>query len=213
MERFEQSAARLTNSRDATSLTVRAGSMVGSLLLAIGMLAVSARISVPLAGPVPVTLQTLAVLVIGMMFGANLGVAAVGGYLLAGSMLPVLFAPGSLGLAGPTGGYLLGFLPAVWLAGRLLPTCGMGRSFDCGTAAMSRAIGVFVVATAAVFACGLVSLTVYTRGDVGLAIKSGLLPLLPGAAIKIMMATAIYGLLSCRQTRRSTLDQENIGPS
>ncbi len=89
-------------------------------LLGSAALAASAQIVLP-AWPVPATLQSLAVLLLGALGGARLGTAAVGLYLLEGALGLPVFAGGNAGpaaLAGPTGGYLLGFLPAAWLAGK-----------------------------------------------------------------------------------------------
>jgi biotin transport system substrate-specific component len=140
-------------------------------------------------------MQTLAVLLIGMFFGPRLGVAAVMAYLAAGTMLPLFFAPGSAGLMGPTGGYLLGFVPAVWLAGRLISTERIGRF------AALRVFAVCTLATAAIFICGLIWLSVYTGGEVVLAVQMGLVPHLAGAAIKIAMAVAVFGMMTTTPRR------------
>jgi biotin transport system substrate-specific component len=92
--------------------------------LAIGgalALAISAKIQVPFY-PVPMTLQTLVVLVIGAAFGARLAAATVLLYLAEGLLGLQVFAgiaAGPLYMAGPTGGYLLGFLVAAALVGWL----------------------------------------------------------------------------------------------
>jgi biotin transport system substrate-specific component len=85
----------------------------------VGLLAASAWISVPFY-PVPLTMQTLAVLMIGGVLGPKLGTASVAGYLVLGLTGAPVFHGGLGGPAifvGPTGGYLLGFLPAVLLMG------------------------------------------------------------------------------------------------
>ena len=86
---------------------------IGSLLLA-----TSAQFKIPLY-PVPVTGQTLVVLLIGMVYGPRLGGVTIATYLLQGvTGLPV-FAGGAFGIAtllGPTGGYLGGFLPPNFLS-------------------------------------------------------------------------------------------------
>ena len=94
------------------------------LLALVGTLAltVSAKTQIPF-WPVPMTMQTFAVLVIGMAYGGTrLGVATIALYLLEGALgLPVFAGtPKGLGLAymmGPTGGYLLGFVAGAWLCG------------------------------------------------------------------------------------------------
>ncbi|MBR0657562.1 biotin transporter BioY [Plastoroseomonas arctica] len=89
-------------------------------LLGSWVIAASAQVAVPL-WPVPMTLQTLAVLLLGALGGARVSVASVVLYLAQGALGAPFFANGLGGaavLAGPTAGYLLGFLPAAWIAGQ-----------------------------------------------------------------------------------------------
>ncbi|MBC6436798.1 MAG: biotin transporter BioY [Rhodobacteraceae bacterium] len=83
-------------------------------------IAVAAQISVPM-WPVPMTLQTLAILIVGFLFGARLGAITLLAYLVQGALgLPVFTpttAPGILAFAGPTAGFLAGFVGMAWLAG------------------------------------------------------------------------------------------------
>ena len=91
-------------------------------LLGTILLAVSAKIKIPFY-PVPMTMQTFMVLLIGVIFGWRLGLFTVGLYLIEGiSGLPVFAGTPEKGLGlayfvGPTMGYLLGFLVAVFVAG------------------------------------------------------------------------------------------------
>jgi biotin transport system substrate-specific component len=93
--------------------------LVGSLLLAI-----SSKIKIPFY-PVPMTMQTLIVLLIGIVFGWKLGLATITLYLFEGMIgLPVFAGTPEKGVGltyfmGPTMGYLIGFLPAVFFAGLL----------------------------------------------------------------------------------------------
>ena len=94
-------------------------------------IALLAQVSIPLLGGVPLTLQTLAVLLTGMALGSRLGAMAVGAYLLEGSLGLPFFAGGASGLGqvlGPTGGYLIGFVLAAFVAGWLAER-GWSRSF------------------------------------------------------------------------------------
>ncbi|WP_242662238.1 biotin transporter BioY [Teichococcus deserti] len=91
----------------------------GFALLGSAALAASAQITLPM-WPVPATMQTLVVLLLGALGGSRLGLAAVALYLAEGAMGLPVFAGGAAGpaaLMGPTAGFLLGFLPAAWLAG------------------------------------------------------------------------------------------------
>jgi biotin transport system substrate-specific component len=88
------------------------------------IIAVSAQVSIPLPfTPVPVTLQTFAVVLTGALLGSRRGAAALLAYLAEGlAGLPV-FSLGGAGLGhllGPTGGYLVGFVAAAWLTGYLV---------------------------------------------------------------------------------------------
>ena len=98
-----------------------------SLLVVAGSLfvALCAQISLPMPfSPVPVTGQTFAVLLLGASLGARRSAAALAVYLLEGALGLPVFAPGGApGLArllGPTGGYLLAFPAASFLAGWIL---------------------------------------------------------------------------------------------
>ena len=82
-------------------------------------IAIAAQISIPLK-PVPLTLQTLAVLMVGLTLGSRLGAAAVALYVAEGAMGLPVFANGGAGLAymaGPTGGFLVGFIAMAYVAG------------------------------------------------------------------------------------------------
>lgn len=95
-----------------------------ALLLTLGtlLLAFVSQLSIPLQ-PVPLTFQSVTVVFIGLIFGPRLAMAIVGSYLVSGLCGLPVFANGSFGLQtlmGPTGGYLLGFLPAAGLSGSLV---------------------------------------------------------------------------------------------
>jgi biotin transport system substrate-specific component len=84
-------------------------------------LALASQLSIPLA-PVPLTFQSATVILLGMVYGPRYGAAIVGTYLTAGILGLPVFADFSFGMhtfMGPTGGYLLGFLPAAYLSGWL----------------------------------------------------------------------------------------------
>lgn len=155
----------------------------GLLLLASAFVAASAQVAVPLPGsPVPVTLQTLALLLVGIGLGARRGALALALYVAEGlAGLPV-FAGGAAGpgvLLGPTGGYLLAFPAAAFVAGALAsPRSGVAR---LATASLAS--------HAVVFAGGLALLARIVPPEGLLA--AGLLPFLPGEAMKIGACVAI----------------------
>ena len=143
------------------------------------------RIPVPFS-PVPVTLQTLVVLLGGACLAGGFGVGAQAGYLglgLAG--LPVFSGAGSglLYLAGPTGGYIAGFV----LANALL-----GRLFRGRTENLYAIAGKFLLADAVIFACGIAWLKVLLGCTVVQAVSIGLVPFLAGDIAKIIAASFIY---------------------
>ncbi|MDZ7710480.1 MAG: biotin transporter BioY [Roseovarius sp.] len=96
------------------TLPRKAGLVLGGSLF----IALAAQVSVPFF-PVPLTLSTLAVLLVGLTLGSRLGAAAVLAYLAEGAMGLPVFAGGMNGaaLVGPTAGFLYGFVGMAWLAG------------------------------------------------------------------------------------------------
>lgn len=151
---------------------------VGSLLIAL-----AAQVAVPLPfSPVPVTAQTLAVLLIGAAFGARLGVATVGLYILEGiAGLPVFApggAPGAARLLGPTGGYLIGFVAAAYLTGVLAE-----RGWDRRTLTTALAM---LVGEIAIYAFGLAGLARFLPAD--RLLEAGLVPFIPGELVKVALA-------------------------
>jgi biotin transport system substrate-specific component len=147
------------------------------------LMAVSAKIQVPM-WPVPMTMQTFAVLVIAMSFGFRLGAATLLLYLAEGAVGLPVFASGAglVYLAGPTGGYLVGFFVAAALVGWLAEK-GWDRTVLLTLVAMA-------LGTAVIFGLGVSWLAIFL-GDAGKAIASGLTPFLVGAAVKIVLAAAV----------------------
>ncbi len=165
--------------------TVRRDAIVrdGLLILAGSLLvAVCARIQVP--GVVPMTLQTLAVVLVGAALGSRRGALAMGAYLLEGAAgLPVFALPaaGPGYLAGPTAGYLLGFVAAAFVVGRMAER-GWDRRF-------ATAVGTFGVGHLVILAVGYVWLSMYLGTTAALA--DGVVKFLPGAVMKTIAAAAV----------------------
>jgi len=124
------------------------GRVAADMLLVIGasaLIALAAQIAIPLPfTPVPLTLQPLAVILVGVVLGSKRGAAAAALYLLEGfSGLPV-FAQGHGGplwLVGPTGGYLCSYPFAAWIAG-FVSERGWGSSIARSVTGMLLALGV-----------------------------------------------------------------------
>lgn len=157
--------------------------------------AIGARIAVPMV-PVPITMQTLAVSLAGLLLGARLGALSQVTYLALGAAGLPVFAQG-YGLAalfGPTGGYLLAFPAAAaftgWIADRWQREGAAGMAL--------QAFGVFL-GTLVVFAGGWAQLSIVT-GNAQTAFTLGVLPFLAGDVIKVGLAVLIAGRLR-RRTR------------
>ena len=144
MKRLLSSATAAVAKEDIGSrlLFGLAAVVVGSLLLT-----ASARTQIPF-WPVPMTMQTLAVIVIGMTLGSRLGFIVVTAYVLEGLMgLPVFANTPERGaglayLMGPTGGYLVGFCVAAYVSGWLAER-GFGR--DIFKASLVNIIGTLII--------------------------------------------------------------------
>ena len=156
------------------------------------LMAIAAHVAVPF-WPVPLTLQSLVALCLGAALGPVAAAASVGIWIAAGVVgLPVFAAgAGPAVLWGPTGGFILGFLPAAMIAGF---AARRGWFATVWMAALA-----FVVADAVLFAAGVAWLAAL----IGFrnAIAGGLTPFLVGEAIKIGLATTGATLLSGRRSR------------
>lgn len=157
--------------------------LAGSMLLA---LSAQFAFRIPIS-PVPVTGQTLVVLLIGMAYGSRLGAATVLAYLVEGGMGLPVFANGTGGwlvIMGPTGGYLIGFVMAAFALGRLAER-GMGRG------PMSTALAM-VIGTMIIYAFGVVWLGQFIGFDK--AIAAGVMPFLYGDVLKLTVAAGLMPL-------------------
>ena len=153
----------------------------GSLLIA---LCAQLRIPLPFT-PVPITGQTFAVLLLPALLGGWRGPAAVAAYLLQGAFGLPFFAGGAAGwamLAGPTGGYLVGFFAAAALIPLIL-----GR----GAASPARIVAALLAGNVAIYLFGVPWLDRFVDGQLVTAIELGLTPFLIGDAIKLLAASAL----------------------
>jgi len=148
----------------------------------------TARISIPVPGnPVPITGQTFGVLVVGGALGLRRGFAAGGLYVLLGVVGLPFFAEGKGGLTviwGATGGYLLGFIAASALVGRLAEL-GWDRRFVAS-------VGACALANLTIYAIAVPWLAAVTGLDLVAAIETGVVPFLVGDALKLTLAAAIF---------------------
>lgn len=161
----------------------------GAILAIIGsaLLWASAKVQIPFY-PVPMTMQTFAVLTLGIAYGSRLGAATLALYLAEGAFgLPVFASTPEKGIGlaymfGPTGGYLFGFLLAAaacgWLAER-----GWDRSVTKTAAAM-------LIGNVIIYVPGLVWLGTLVGWDKPI-LEWGLTPFLLGDLVKLALAAAV----------------------
>ena len=148
--------------------------LVGSIILII-----SAKIKVDLY-PVPMTLQPLAVLMIGMLFGRNLATATIGLYILEGIAGFPVFANGGglLYLFGPTGGFIVGFFIAGLVLGEL---ADRGWGINILSSIFCMVLGMFII-----YFFGILQLSAIK--GFAFAIIKGFYPFLVGDLYKLLVA-------------------------
>lgn len=141
------------------------------------ILTLSSKITVPM-WPVPMTMQTLAVMLVSIC--SPFAVHSVASWLLIGAIGAPVFATSAAGIAsfvGPTGGYLVGFLAA-----------------SCAIRALSKTaltgFFVFIIAEITIFFCGLLWLYTFTH-DVAGALVAGLFPFILGDFLKVLIACSV----------------------
>lgn len=164
--------------------------LMRNLMLAVGgslLLWASARLQVPFY-PVPMTMQTFVVLMIGAAYGWRLGAATVALYLVQGALGMPVFAgtpEKGIGLAymvGPTGGYLVGYVAAAAVTGAL---AGRGWDRRVSTTLLSMLAG-----TAVIYAFGIGWLGTVVGWDKPV-LAWGLTPFLLGDLVKLALAAAV----------------------
>ncbi|MDB6180688.1 biotin transporter BioY [Paracoccus fistulariae] len=167
---------------------------IGLTLGAVALLTLAAKTQVPF-WPVPMTLQSLAVLVLAVVMGPRLALAAILTYMAAGAAgLPVFAGTPAMGIglaymAGPTGGFLVGFVLATIVTGVL----GQGRGM------IGRALAM-IAGTALIYAAGLAWLANFVPSSDLLAV--GLMPFVPGDIVKIALGVMLVeGVNRLRSTR------------
>ncbi len=164
-------------------------SLIRSVLLILGgslFIALLAQVEIPLF-PVPITGQTLGVLLIGALFGRRLGALTVLTYLAYGAAGLPVFAGGSAGaavLVGPTAGYLAGFVIAAYVTGWLSER-GWDRSFGRTAVAM-------LAGTVIIYLPGVLWLSRFVGWDQVIAL--GITPFLLGDLLKVILAAILLPL-------------------
>jgi len=152
------------------------------------LVTVLAQVAIPL-WPVPITGQTLAVLLVGSTLGAVRGAISMVLYALLGLVGLPIFSDGSHGagvLFGATGGYIVGFIISAALVGWLAE-----RQWD---RKILKAIVTFVAGSVVVFAVGLPWLAVVLHTDLPTTLQYGLYPFIIGGIIKAAIAAGLLPL-------------------
>jgi biotin transport system substrate-specific component len=146
--------------------------------------AIGSFLAIPI-GPVPIVLQNMFVYLAGLLLGGRWGLASVGVYLLAGACGLPVFAGGLGGIGrfiGPTGGYLIGYLPAVFIIGKMSQKDNPRVVYD---------VLAMICGTLVLYACGVSWLKIVTGVSPAKALALGMVPFLIGDALKIAAAAAI----------------------
>jgi biotin transport system substrate-specific component len=170
---------------NSTAIRIPAITDVTKVLMGALLIAIMAQISIPLE-PVPITLQTVAVLFIGLTYSPIRAVQSVVAYILLGIFgAPVFqgFDSGFSVLSGATGGYILGFIAAVYSMAKI-------REINKSTSYMILSV---LTGQAIIFALGVAWLSAF----IGLedAIKYGVLPfVIPGVAKSTMLVALLKAL-------------------
>ncbi|MBF0546811.1 MAG: biotin transporter BioY [Candidatus Riflebacteria bacterium] len=152
----------------------------GLILAGSWLVAISAQITIPFY-PVPFTAQTLAVILVGALLGSRRGALSLVTYLLQGAIgLPAFAeATGGLGkLLGPTGGYIIGFIPAAFFCGYLIEH-GFRGSF-------TKLFFAMLAANTLIYLFGIPQLAIFVGWKT--AFQAGFLPFIPGDILKAVLA-------------------------
>jgi biotin transport system substrate-specific component len=187
----------LPSSRSA-SLAHFASTLPGKVVLGLGatvVVALAAHVSIPLPfTPVPLTLQPLAVLGVGLALGPVGGFLTMLAYLAEGAMGLPVFSPtgpgGLVQLLGPTGGFLMAYPLVAAIVGAL------ARGLTSRTARFVAAFVAGNVAMAVLFLSGAGWFMHYTHHSLYATWVGAVAPFLPGEFIKVIVAAGVYSSLS-----------------
>jgi biotin transport system substrate-specific component len=150
-----------------------------------------AYLAIPV-GPVPIVLQNFFILLTGLLLGSRRGLAAIGFYILLGAIGFPVFSKGGAGIGhilGPTGGYLLGYIPAVFLIG-LVSEKGLAwaKKADRKWPSLALDLAGLLAGTVLIYACGVLWLKAMTNMDWTKALAAGFLPFIGFDLIKLLAA-------------------------
>lgn len=149
------------------------------------LICVAGPIAVPLPGFVPISLGTFALYLTGALLGCKRGAISTAVYIMLGAVgLPVFtnFMGGFAKLLGPTGGYIVGYIPLVLITGIFADMSSKKRWL--------MPVGM-VLGTAVMYALGTVWFMILNGADLAVALMSCVVPFLIGDSLKIALTTAI----------------------
>jgi biotin transport system substrate-specific component len=177
------------------------GGLVRSIALVIGgavFVGLTAQVAIPLPfTPVPLTLQTFSVLLVGAALGSVRGACSMALYLLAGVAGVPWFANQQSGWAFASFGYIVGFIAAAWLVGRLAER-GADRR-------VVPTIGMMALGNVVIYVFGVAGLMLLADLPLGTALAKGVVPFLIGDVIKILLAAGLLpGTWKLVNSRRSS---------
>src|SRR5580700_4893500 len=171
------------------------------------LLVLCAHIVIPLPWtPVPITGQTLGVLLVAVLLGARRGAITLGLYLLEGAAGLPVFQPYGLPAAarflGPTAGYLMSYPLAAFVTGWIIERRRSASAPGYSVPPPARLLGALLAGEAIIFAAGCVWLGAWSKLGLSYALQAGALPFLPGEVIKVAVVMfAAGGLELARQSR------------
>lgn len=187
---------------DARSMVATRGLAVGvarnilAVLIGTVVVALAAQIAIPFK-PVPITMQTLAVVLVAWRLGAGRGFASLALYGTLGSMGAPIFAAGSSG-AGASSGFIVGFVLAAAFVGAMAarrPLAGW------------RAVAVFAAGLAIPYVPGLIWLSAMTGMGApwsAAVLGAGVVPFIPGDLLKLVLASSAAGAWAAMTRRTSS---------
>ena len=176
------------------------GGLLRSIALVVGgaaFVGLTAQVTIPLPfTPVPLSLQTFSVLLVGAVLGSTRGVLSMALYAAVGMAGVPWFASHHSGWSFPSFGYVVGFVAAAWLVG-LLAERGADRH-------LVKTIGLMILGNVAIYACGVAGLILSLGMSLPVAVAKGVVPFLLGAALKILLAAGVlpatWKLVSSRRS-------------
>lgn len=159
------------------------------------LMAICSWISIPLPAGVPINLATLGVFLAAGLLGMKYGTISILTYILLGAVgVPVFagFRGGPSVIAGPTGGYIVGYIAAALIAGAIFAMQPRNNEDSVRTyPSTARIVGGCIAGLAACYALGTIWFIFLTKTGFAAAMLACVIPFLPGDALKIVAATVL----------------------